>query len=911
MDIGIAAALASTLMVRAVGVLVSIEILWRNRGSRAVLQLAGWVAYSAAPFVGLVALGSGSNYTTPGFFSLSVLGTGLLAASVVGYFRDLPIAQWIAAASVLLAALVLTLAGSFTELGSLAALAIQAAILVALTVVAVSRRPGYTSEIPVARRWMFVLVALGLIHVTGHLTIYPALPPYLPVLGQVALTSAAVILFVHLDSDMTRLSERRVRDELKASNAQLSLAQEIAHLGSWELDVEANQITWSEEVHRMFGLKPSRQTASFEGFLGQVHALDRQKVDDAFQRFAPGEADVRQIEYRVIRQDNGETRIIHQEFRNERDDLGNLVRSTGTVRDVTDARRAERDLQQRSRFDAVLAEVSSGLVGRSADNVDEAAQHVLRLIGELTGADRAYIFMFGEDRGLVDNTHEWCATGVEPQIENLRGVNVEADLPWFAEQLARSETISISDVASMPAEAATERHFLQAQDIKSLIIAPIALTDASIGFIGLDAVKFQREWAEDQEVLLRVIGGILATLFERTRAERLARESERSMELAIEGADLGTWDWDISTGSVIFNDRWTEMLGYELADIAPRVGSWEKLVHPSDMPTIQVILTAHLEGRADSYEAEQRLRHKDGHWVWVLARGRVIARDASGSALRFCGTHLDITERKLAEEALRTLNDHLELLVDERTAEAVSANQAKSEFLASISHELRTPLNSIIGFSGVMISGAAGDVNEEQMRQLAMIQASGKRLLSLVNDILDLSKIEAKAISVEVRETDINEVCAEAVESVRNLADARGVDLRFYVFPEGCAPRGLVLLDREKFMQILLNLLSNAVKFTNVGSIEVRVECKGEGLLQVGVKDTGIGIEPASLERIFEDFEQIPIQGEAKSQGTGLGLAISRRLAKLLGGDLTVESEPGVGSEFTLELPLTFVESSE
>jgi signal transduction histidine kinase len=264
---------------------------------------------------------------------------------------------------------------------------------------------------------------------------------------------------------------------------------------------------------------------------------------------------------------------------------------------------------------------------------------------------------------------------------------------------------------------------------------------------------------------------------------------------------------------------------------------------------------------------------------------------------------------------ITALNVSFEERVLERTEEFTRANtrleaasHAKSEFLASMSHELRTPLNSIIGFSRILLDGMAGEVNEEQQRQLDMIQASGKRLLSLVNDILDLSKIEAGAISIEPYETNVNQICSDAVEQVRPQAEERGIELRFTPCTEECSHCGQEMVDQDKLMQIVLNLLSNAVKFTESGSVECRVECAGEKTMSIGVTDTGIGIDKDALERVFVEFEQIAVEDGVKLQGTGLGLSISRKLAYLLGGNLTVTSTPGSGSEFTLRLPLRFAD---
>lgn len=287
-----------------------------------------------------------------------------------------------------------------------------------------------------------------------------------------------------------------------------------------------------------------------------------------------------------------------------------------------------------------------------------------------------------------------------------------------------------------------------------------------------------------------------------------------------------------------------------------------------------------------------------GHFLQLIAFGCVYQAVVQIGITRPVGEILERIEAR--ENDLQESNVELQQV----NVQLREANQAKSEFLAAMSHELRTPLNSVIGFSGVMLDGLAGEVSEEQKRQLAMIQVSGKRLLTLVNDILDLSKIEAEAIVVELRKTDVNQLCSDAVEQLRPQADAKGIDLRFISCTQGCSHCGEVMMDQAKLMQIVLNLLSNAVKFTKSGSVECGVECLGEETMLIRVTDTGVGIDEDALERVFYEFLQIPMEGESKPQGTGLGLSISRKLANILGGDLTVISTPGSGSEFTLSLPL-------
>ena len=262
-------------------------------------------------------------------------------------------------------------------------------------------------------------------------------------------------------------------------------------------------------------------------------------------------------------------------------------------------------------------------------------------------------------------------------------------------------------------------------------------------------------------------------------------------------------------------------------------------------------------------------------------------------------------ELQATSEELMTANDVLQATSDEladANRQLTSANEAKSRFLRAMSHELRTPLNSIIGFSGLMLSGLTGELNEEQRRQLEMIDQSGRHLLALINDILDLSRIEAGRVQVEIDPFDLEKLVGELVESVRPESERKGLSLDLEIAD------GLNLSafhsDSMRVGQILLNLLGNAVKFTDRGGISVRVRMLGTDTLGVSVIDTGPGIRSQDHDRIFGEFVQAIGPSAPDKEGTGLGLAISRRLAELLGGSILLRSRVGHGSTFTIVLPI-------
>lgn len=267
---------------------------------------------------------------------------------------------------------------------------------------------------------------------------------------------------------------------------------------------------------------------------------------------------------------------------------------------------------------------------------------------------------------------------------------------------------------------------------------------------------------------------------------------------------------------------------------------------------------------------------------------------------------IDVSERRAAEDALRHLNQTLELKVADRTRElevalvrAEAADRIKSAFLATMSHELRTPLNSIIGFTGIVLQELAGPLNEEQSRQLGMVQSSARHLLDLINDVLDLSKIEAGQLEVRADAVDLNEVIAQVIETITPLAADKGLALQSTVSDD----LGAITGDQRRLKQVLLNLVNNAIKFTDEGSVSLDAQ-RGDDNVTIRITDTGIGIRPEHLELLFQPFRQVDVGLTRQHDGTGLGLAICRRLVDLMGGAIAVSSEWGRGSEFRVKLPV-------
>jgi PAS domain S-box-containing protein len=515
---------------------------------------------------------------------------------------------------------------------------------------------------------------------------------------------------------------------------------------------------------------------------------------------------------------------------------------------------------------------------------------------------------------------------------------------------------------------------------------------------------------------LRTIRGYL---FDQTHLKELEHNLENQRQrLAdiITGTNVGTWEWNVQTGATIFNERWAEMIGYTLEELAPiSIETWLKFTHPDDAANAKQLLQQHFNGELDYYECELRMQHCNGNWIWMLDRGKVISWTVDAKPLLMSGTHQDITKRKQAEQLLQAKTEELDryftasldLLciadvngkfmrlnpewekvlgynineLHEKTffnfvhpedilatqdavmtlqrgvdvasfenrylskyndyrwiewraraqgqfiyavarditerkqtetalyeanealtiavAQAEMANKAKSIFLANMSHELRTPLNGILGYAQIL--SREKSLNPKQLEGIKIIQQSGEYLLTLISDVLDLSKIEAGKIELYPNDFNLKQFLTGIVDlfNMRAMQKNIGFVCRF----SDDLPYG-IYADEKRLRQILINLLSNAIKFTDKGEVKFKVNYAHKKL-QFKIEDSGIGIAEEDLARIFLPFQQT---GDAnyRSEGTGLGLSITKSLVEMMGGRLGVESKLKQGSMFWFELNLPF-----
>jgi PAS domain S-box-containing protein len=420
--------------------------------------------------------------------------------------------------------------------------------------------------------------------------------------------------------------------------------------------------------------------------------------------------------------------------------------------------------------------------------------------------------------------------------------------------------------------------------------------------------RFRRQdgqyvWVQDEIRAVRDVYGNVtecigywADISDRKQAEQALQESETRFRRVFQSNAVGmiftNFDGQISDA----NDCFLEMLGLTRAELEAGTINWAAMT-PPEFVQQDIDAINHLRANDSISPWEKAYIHKDGHWVWVLI-GVAMLSSADGSCVCMV---VDISDRKNAEAQLQRTNEEL-----------VRATRLKDEFLANMSHELRTPLNAILGLSETLQDGVFGPVNPRQSKSLQTIERSGFHLLSLINDILDVAKIESGKIELDLKPAPILPLCESCLTLVKQQAIQKQIELSFqtsFNLPD-------LGIDERRIRQVLLNLLNNAIKFTPEGgkvtlSISLPPPRNSEtSTIRFEVTDTGIGIAPEQIDRLFQPFIQIDSALNRQHQGTGLGLVLVKRIVELHGGQVNLTSELGVGSCFSFDLPFNPVENT-
>ena len=503
-----------------------------------------------------------------------------------------------------------------------------------------------------------------------------------------------------------------------------------------------------------------------------------------------------------------------------------------------------------------------------------------RLLGQHLKVSRCAYADMEDDEDHFTIRADYCAPGIASTVGHY-------SLDLFGSKAVRDlkagQTLILRDIAK---ELTPEdgRETFHAIGINAIICCPLVKDGHLKALMGVHQTG-AHDWSDAEIRLVDTVVQRCWAHIERIRSEGELRNSERQFRDMADSINQMIWVTRPDGFHEYYNRRWYEYTGVPSGSTDGE--GWNSMFHPDDQPRAWERWRYSLE-TGEPYEIEYRLRRADGVYRWALGRAECL-RDDTGAIVKWYGTCTDIQD-----------------LVDARTA-AEAASQAKTEFLANMSHEIRTPMNAIIGLSTLL--GASKPLTQKQQDFIRTLQLSADSLLALINDLLDISKIEARSIEIEQIPFDVARTLQEVISMMAARVREKGLTFTSDV---ECAENRMFIGDPNRFRQIVLNLCSNAVKFTETGGVHMSVTCQadqaGRETLCISIRDTGIGIAPDKIGSIFDKFSQADSSISRKYGGTGLGLAITKTLVEILGGTISVESEPGVGSVFTVCLPFAITE---
>jgi len=754
-------------------------------------------------------------------------------------------------------------------------------------------------------------------------------------------------------------ARKEVERDLARANERYDLAIGVAHMAIWDQNLISGEVYWSARMGEILGLGPQEGHEDVDAFTARIHPGDREEAGRAFRALVDHDAPYDQI-LRVRRADGGYA-TVRSRGGVVRDESGTAVRVCGSLSDISGeviaGARADTALEA-ARLGIWDWDLASGVM-----TADTRYAEILGrpwLAGQPGPSSNRVRYVHDDDRAIAEAKVSDLEAGRIDRTEfEHRAVRPDGAIIWVGGCVSVVESGAdgkprriIGVFEDRTARKAAEMELAESKQRYDLAVsgALTAIWDqnlktgalywsARLGeMLGLGSsertemldVFLERIHPDDLErarlqtdvtietgkplnLLMRVrhadggyrhlrsragvlrdamgrpvrLCGSANDVTEEIEAEAKARLSGHRAQLALEAAHLGVWEYDAATNKVTIDPTLVDLLGApKLAGKAHPTRTIQGLAHPEDAPRVNADLARLHKGEHTTVGNEHRIVRPDGVAVWVRADVGVAERAADGSILRMIGIVQDLSGVKATETLLR------------KSAEAAGkANEAKSQFLATMSHEIRTPLNGVLGVVQLL---ERTELDARQQRYVETIKASGRSLSDVIEDVLDISRIEAGKLRLKPEPTLVADILEQAAAPSRALAAEKGVELTLSV---SGALSGPVHVDPRRVAQMTANLIGNAVKFTESGGVRVTAMRPAHGVLRIDVDDDGPGLAEEMHEAVFERFTQADMSASRTHQGTGLGLAIVRDLAKLAGGVAGVRSRPGKGACFWIEVP--------
>jgi PAS domain S-box-containing protein len=571
---------------------------------------------------------------------------------------------------------------------------------------------------------------------------------------------------------------------------------------------------------------------------------------------------------------------------------GRLVAAIVVFPDITERRQAEEMLEKRRDSESLVSAISSRFVNLGSASIDAAIVEALAEIGRFTGADRCYVFFYHKEGTAADNTHEWCAEGIEPQRARLQGLPTNG-FRMVNAPLARSEVVFIPRVDALPPESVEERREFTRQGIKSLLLVPIEFRKDVVGFLGLDAVRREASWSAETVPLLRTVGEVFAGALDRAVTEQALRFNEERYRVVSDVGRHLLFDCSLDSGAVEWMGRIEELTGYLPAELnGMGYRGWGDLIHPDDREEVQQRLRESMRDRS-FHRVEYRIRRKDGSYMPVEARGTFVYGE-DGRALRMVGSLSDESEKRKAQEERQRLHEQLQQAMK---------MEAVGRLAGGIAHDFNNLLTTIVG--NVELARMEEDLPEAVVRSLQEIGSAAESAAGLTRQLLAFSRRQI----IEPRVVGVNALVSRLQKMLTRLI---GEDVVLETSLTG--DPGRVRVDPGQLEQVLVNLVVNARDaMPDGGRILVETgerELDGDfcrlhpdvrpgRFVRLAVSDTGHGMSDEVKKHLFEPFFTTKPTG----RGTGLGLATIFGTVKQAGGAVEVFSEVGRGTTVAIYLP--------
>ena len=652
-------------------------------------------------------------------------------------------------------------------------------------------------------------------------------------------------------------------DSLLRRQSELGDVQRLAKLGTWSRNLNDESVNWSDEMFRILGLDPATAVIRKGGLRAYVHPQDWERYLDHAEISVRGGEDA-VIALRVLRSGGG-VRWVEVRRQSIAGVDGDATRQYGTMRDITDAVLGQRRLLMQHEVTKILAE---------AQSLGEAITPVLRVICEQQDWVAAACWRLTQDGSQLRCLDTWSLD--EPLLQEFATGHQVTPIPAGAGGGGFLLPAWRSGLPRWVFDVTAEAGYLRRDAAAATGLRGAFALPVVAGGEVLRVLEFYSLEARDADAamldLAQSLGNQIGQFIQRRGAEAALAAARANLDQAVTASGVGFWDSDLNAGTVHYSAQFTRLLGCEPDEFPSGRDAFAALIHPDDRKALDDARAAGIKS-GEPFVVELRLRHRDGHYRWFAGRAQTFY-DAGGRATRMAGSLSDIEERKRLD-------------------------RAKDEFVATVSHELRTPLTAIRGALGLLDGGVAGELPDDACELVRVSLSGSERLSRLVNDVLNLAKIESGAAPVTLVPLPLDDLIGEAVAANLSYCSGLGVTLR-----AACGTRGaLVLADADRLMQVLTNLISNAAKFAPRGTEVVVNSARAGRWLRISVIDHGSGIPHGFRERLFQKFAQADGSDARAQQGSGLGLSICRALVVQMGGVIDFTGTPGGGSTFFVELP--------